>query len=511
MKIQKKQQIKGVGIKMNNDIYLRMENIHKSFPGVEALKGVTFEVRKGTVHALVGENGAGKSTLMKILSGALLPDAGSIYIENKKIVIKNEADAMKYGVSMVYQELNYVPDMTIEENLFLGREYRNKFGYLNVKRQSIEAEKLLNKFKVRLNTKSLIKHLSVANIQMVEIIKAISKNANIIVFDEPTSSISEKDRQLLFSFIKDLKQRGITIIYISHKLEELDQIANYVTILRDGSSIDTKPKNELNRQDIIGRMVGRPLTSYYPKLKKKIGETILRVENLTKEGLYNNISFEVKAGEILGISGLIGAGRSEVMSSIFGIMDFDEGEIYLKNKRIKPGGSWDAIKEGIAFVPEDRKRLGLVLCRSLVENITLPHLKNYRPYNLNKREEGEDVGKQMQRFKVAATSPSNIANTLSGGNQQKVVLCKWMIKRPSVLILDEPTRGIDVGAKQEIYKYIGELASDGIAIIMVSSELPEILGMSDRILVMCEGKQTGIFSRNEASAEIIMHHQIKGM
>lgn len=497
-------------IYIDTDIILYMKDIYKEFPGVIALKNITLSVKRGTVHALVGENGAGKSTLMKVLSGIHQAERGEIYLNGEPTKISDPQDAINKGISMVYQELNTVPEMTIAENLFLGREPK-KYGYIDKKKLFSEAEALFKQFNLDYNVKAPMKSLSIANAQMVEIIRALSRDAKIIVFDEPTSSITDKEAEKLFEFIERLKKDGVTIIYISHKMEEISRLADDITIIRDGETIDTVKGSSITMDEVIAKMVGRKMDEYYPLKTAMPGEVVLKVENLCKEGVFENISFEVRSGEILGFAGLIGAGRTEVMSCIFGLMEYDSGEIYLNGKKITNKHTRDAIDNGIALVPEDRKNLGLVLCRTIGENITLPFLRSYNRLNLNIKKEAKDIDNQMKKFAVKANNARTIAKTLSGGNQQKVVLAKWMLQNPSVLILDEPTRGIDIGAKHEIYEYMCKLADEGIAMIMISSEMPEILGMSDRIEVMAEGCITGELSREEATSEKIMHYAMEGM
>lgn len=496
---------------MENNNFIQLKNISKSFTGVLALNDATIDIKKATVHALVGENGAGKSTLAKIICGAYQRDSGEYILDGKPVDFRNEMDAIRGGVAMVYQELNYVPEMSIGENLFLGREPKTKLGTIDTKKRNEDAKKILGDIGLSYDVSMPIGKLSVADIQMIEIAKAVSRNASVIIFDEPTSSISDKEIKTLFGMIESLKSKGITIIYITHKFDELDAMADYITIMRDGNVIETRAKKNLTHDEMINMMVGRPMSLYYPKTEHKKGDVVLSVKNLTKNDVFKNINFEVRAGEILGFSGLIGAGRSEVMSAIFGMLSYDKGEIYLNSEKLNIKTPWEAKDAGIAYVPEDRKRTGLVLCRSIKENTSLPHLNSYRSWFLKTGDESRDVNQQMKRFNVKATGQNVAVNNLSGGNQQKVVLSKWLLKTPKVLILDEPTRGIDVGAKQEIYKHIDELAEEGLAIILVSSELPEVMGMSDRIAVMCEGNMTATLDRSEISAETIMKYAVLGM
>lgn len=485
-------------------IALRMEGISKRFQNTVALHDVTFQVYAGTVHALIGENGAGKSTLMKILSGVHKADSGKIYIQEKEVTIRDTHEAIDMGISMVYQELNYVPDMTIGENLFLGREPKNKLGCVNRKEMYRQAARLFEDFDLHFNPGAEMRTLSIANMQMVEIVKALSKNTKIIVMDEPTSSLTEKETSILFKFIRKLTADGITVIYISHRMEELDEIADDVTVLRDGEVVCSAPKSEMSSDRIVTNMVGRSISTYYPRTDHPLGDTVLKVEHLTKEGLFRDVSLEVRAGEILGVSGLVGAGRTEVFSAVFGMIQADSGSVFVDGKQINIRRVRDGVNAGLAYVPEDRKRLGIVACRSILENITLPRLSEYRAWSLELKREKSEVGEIMRSFAVKAASADAPASSLSGGNQQKVVLCRWLLRKPKVLILDEPTRGIDVGSKYEIYKYIDELAKQGIAIVMISSELPEILGMSDRAMVMCEGRVTAFYPREEMSSEKIL-------
>ena len=487
-----------------------MKDIYKKFPGVIALKNITFKVRRGTVHALVGENGAGKSTLMKVLSGIHQADGGEIYLDGQKTTIANPQDAIAKGISMVYQELNTVKDMTIAENLFLGREPRKR-GCIDKKQLFDRAGELFREFSLDFDVRAPMRSLSIANAQMVEIIRALSRKARILVLDEPTSSITDREAEKLFQFITKLKSNGVTIIYISHKMDEISRLADEITIIRDGETIDTVSGEGVSIDDVISKMVGRKMESYYPEKTAQCGDVVLKVEHLSKKGVFKDVSFEVQAGEILGFAGLIGAGRTEVMSCIFGLMDYDSGSIYLKGKKISNRSTREAIDNGVVLVPEDRKNLGLVLGRSIGENITLPWLRYYNSVHLDVKRELSDIQQQIVKFSVKAASHRTEARTLSGGNQQKVVLAKWMLCTPSVLILDEPTRGIDIGAKHEIYEYMCSLAEQGIAIIMISSEMPEILGMSDRIMVMAEGCIRGSLDRAEATSEKIMRFAMEGI
>lgn len=490
---------------------LQMRGISKSFPGVKALSNVSLEVYPGEVHALVGENGAGKSTLMKILNGIYQPDEGEIIFNGKKAIISSPYEALKTGISMVYQELNPILDMTIAENIFIGREPMKKKMIIDDRKLYADARELLKKFRLSLNPRWKMSRLSTAQKQMIEMIKAVSLDSRLIVMDEPTSSLTEEEVNTLFSTIRELKKSGVTIVYISHRMEEIFTICDTVSVLRDGQYIGTKPVGELDKNTLISMMVGRELTEVFPKIHVEIGKTIFEVKNLTRKGVFSNISFSLKQGEILGFYGLVGAGRSEVMRAIFGLDYFHSGEIFLEEKKLELRDTKDIIRQGISMVTEDRKELGLVLCRSLKENISLASLDNFSkgPFIL-KEAEKQRCTDISSKLRVKMSSLKQRADSLSGGNQQKVVLCKWLMKNPKVLILDEPTRGIDVGAKAEIYQLMSSLAAQGLAVILVSSELPEVIGMSDRILVMGEGKIKGEFIRGGFSQDDLLASAIGG-
>jgi len=490
---------------------LEMRNIVKTFPGVKAVDNVTFKVRPATVHALVGENGAGKSTLMKVLAGEHIADSGDIFFDGKKVEISTTQDAFDVGISTVYQELNLVPEMTIAENMFLGREPVKQF-IINDKFINQEAKKYIKSVGLNYAPETKLGNLSVAAQQMIEIAKGINRGSKLIVLDEPTSAITDAEVDTLFSLVNELKAKGITFIYISHKMDEIFSLCDDVTVMRDGLHVETRPIAGLDKDGLVALMVGRELSDLFPKEDIPIGEEVFRVENLTIDGLFSDVSFAVRKGEILGISGLMGAGRTEVSRAIFGLDAITSGKMFLEGKEFSPKSTRDAIRNGIAYVPEDRKLHGLCLERSILENISLPNLDMFckatglLDLGLESKA-AEDISK---RLKTKTHSLHVNVGNLSGGNQQKVVLSKWLLRDLTLLILDEPTRGIDVGAKSEIYKLMGELAKTGMAIIMVSSELPEILGMSDRILVMSEGKLMGELSRVEATQENIMHFATGG-
>lgn len=486
---------------------LQMKGITKTYPGVRALDNVDFEVAKGEVHALVGENGAGKSTLMKILAGAQLMDSGQILIDGRPVHITTPQKAMELGISIIYQEFNLVPYLNAAENIFLGREPRGAIpGFVNFPVMYSEAQKLIDSLGVKLNVRTPVNRLSVAQQQMVEVAKATSRNATIIAMDEPSATLTEHELESLFALIRSLKQRGVSIIYISHRLEEIFQIADRVTVLRDGRLVGTKAVSDTDRDEIIRMMVGRELKEKIPKQPAQIGPPALTVKNLTRKGVIENINFTVHRGEILGIAGLVGAGRTELARAIFGADPIDSGELWLDGTRVEIRSPKDAIRKGIGLVTEDRKALGLILGMVVRENISMANLDALTRFGfVNRREEKRVALKYIEDLMIKTPSCEQQVQNLSGGTQQKVVLAKWLFTESKVLIFDEPTRGIDVGSKVEIYQLMNRLAANGVAIIMISSELPEVLGMSDRILVMHEGRIAGELSREEATQEQIMH------
>jgi len=495
-----------------NGNLLQMKNISKKFPGVYALKNAHFELNEGEVHALLGENGAGKSTLMKILGGIYSVDEGEIYIQGKKADIKSVKDAQAYGISIIHQELVLVPYMTVAENIYLGREVTGKTGFIDKAAMIEKAQKLLDSFEVKIKADSLISRLTVAQQQMVEIIKAISFNAKIIVMDEPTSSLTEKEVKFLFDTIKNLKSHGVGIVYISHRMNELFEISDRVTVMRDGEYIGTKITKDTSNDELIAMMVGRELTSYYTRDYNEPGDIILEVKNLNRKSVLKNINFSVRKGEIVGFAGLMGAGRSEVMRAIFGLDPIDSGEILIDGQKVNIKEPNDAMKNGIALVPENRKEEGLFLIQSVKFNITLKILDKFIKFiKVNKKVENDITNKYIDELSIKTPTSNQLIGNLSGGNQQKVVIAKWLATEPKILILDEPTRGVDVAAKAEIYSIMNKLASAGVSIIMISSELPEIINMSDRVLVMCNGTITGSLNRNEFTQEKIMYYATGGI
>lgn len=491
---------------------LEMIDIKKSFSGIYALSGIDFSLERGEVHALLGENGAGKSTLIKVLGGIYQPDCGTIKINGKKVEIHNVPDARKNGIGIIHQEIVLVPYLTVAQNLFLGREIL-KNGVVDMETEIERASEMIAELGVHISATEVVENLTIAQQQMVEIVKAVSFNGNIIVMDEPTSSLSQEEVEQLFEIIGRLKAKKVSIIYISHRMEELFRISDRVTIIRDGAYVGTRLTSETNPNELVAMMVGRDLKSFYNRDYQNLekNETALEVKNITCEGVFEDISFAVRRGEILGFAGLVGAGRSEIMESIFGARTFQSGEILLRGKPVRFKEPMAAIKEGIAMVPEDRKKQGLVLGNSVAFNLTLASLRYYmKGIAVSEKKRFEVIEHFFEKLRIKAASANIEVGSLSGGNQQKVVLGKWLATKPDVLILDEPTRGVDVNAKYEIYTTINELAKEGIAIIMVSSELPEIINMCDNVCVVRAGKLVKKLSKEEATQEEIMRYAAGG-
>ena len=490
---------------MNQDTILVMENISKSFPGVKALSDVHLTVRQGTVHALMGENGAGKSTLMKVLIGMYSPDSGRIVFKGQSVQIQSTEMALKLGISMIHQELSPVPYMTVAENIFLGREPVGQWGLLDKRKMIADTKALLQRLEININPTTVMKELSVANTQMVEIAKAISYDASLIIMDEPTSAITDREVAHLFRMIRSLQEKGVAIIYITHKMDEVFQIADDITVFRDGRHIATVPAAETDRNSLIAMMVGRELTNIFPKEEAPIGEVVLSVRNLSRKGIIHDVSFDLRRGEILGLAGLMGAGRTEVIEGIFGIHQIDGGTIRVKEQPVTISSPADAIKHGLALLTEDRKLTGIMGVLPVRDNMMIASLASYQARGfLKRRLINETCNREKGRLEIKTPNMDQVIRLLSGGNQQKVLVSRWLLTNPDILILDEPTRGIDVGAKAEIHKLMCKLAQAGKAIIMISSELPEILGMSDRVLVMHAGRVGGEFLRAEATQENIM-------
>ena len=487
---------------MKNPI-LKMKGIVKEFPGVKALDGVNLELYEGKVMALMGENGAGKSTLMKILSGVYKKDGGQIFYKGEETDIKGPKDAGEKGIAIIHQELNLLPDLSIGENIFLGREPKKGFA-IDFKKLYSDSDKLLRKLNLDISSKELVGNLSIAQQQMIEIAKALSLDAQIIIMDEPTDALTDKETDSLFKVINELKNEGKALVYISHRLKEIFEICDYITVLRDGKYVGSEDLANLDEDKMIEMMVGRKLTDQFPRLETKIGETILKVENLCSQHV-NNVSFEVKSGEILGISGLMGAGRTELAKTIYGHFRKTSGKVYMKNKEINNKSAKEALKNRIAYVSEDRKGDGLILELSVRENMAISSLNRMSSFfRIDKKKELNRVNDYIARMRIKTPSENQLVKNLSGGNQQKIAIAKALMTHPDVLILDEPTRGVDVGAKKEIYDLINEFKSQGKAVIMISSEMPEILGLSDRILVLSQGRITGEFDRDCASQEAIL-------
>ena len=490
-----------------DEIKMRVSGVEKSFPGVKALSGIDFAVRKGTVHALCGENGAGKSTLMKIIMGLYQADKGQIFLDEKPVEVKNPIQARELGISMIAQELNYVPELSVEENLFLGRLPISRFGKVDWKKVRSDAKKFLEEEHLPYSPEQKLKTLTVSDIQMLEIIKAITNNAQVIIMDEPTSSITQKEVEQLFEKIGQLKAQGVSIIYISHKMEEVFRIADDITVLRDGAVVSTDRAEDLDLDTVIARMVGRKLDNVYPKEEVLIGEKALEVEHFTQKDIFEDISFNVRKGEIVGFAGLVGAGRTETMRSVFGLDPHDSGTVRIDGKEVKIKSPSDSISHKLVMLSESRRDDGIVPVRSVAENASLASLKKfiYSGYT-HRSKERDEVKKSFAKMNVKTPSLDTAISALSGGNQQKVLLSRWMLCDPDVMILDEPTRGIDVGAKFEIYKLITDIVKDNRAVVMVSSELPELIGMCDRIYIMCQGRISGCISRDAFTQETIMKH-----
>lgn len=494
----------------NDEYVLELKNISKSFPGVKALDHVKLSLRPGSVHALCGENGAGKSTLMKIINGIYKMDEGEIWYKGEKITPQSPKGMLDMGIVTIHQELSPILDMTIAENIFLGREPLNTMGLVDWKKLWADAQTLLDEFGFHYNPKALMRSLTVSDIALIEIVKAISRDASVVIMDEPTSSITDTEVHVLFENVRRLQEKGVGIIYISHRMDEIFEICDEVTIFRDGQWVHNCRIDEIDKNGIIKQMVGREITNQFPKVPAPIGKPVLELKEFTGSQ-FKNITLDIRAGEIVGFAGLVGAGRSELFRAVFGLDPHSAGEVRLDGQIVAFHNAQQAIDNGVLMVSEDRKREGVVLCRSIRENISLASLKMMETKGfLNLKKEKDNVGQMIEKLSIKLSSPEAPVSSLSGGNQQKVVLAKWLLRSPRVLILDEPTRGIDVGAKYEIYKLMCDLAKEGVAIVMISSEMPEILGMSDRVCVMSQGKLTGELPIEDATQEKIMEFAVKG-
>ncbi|MBN1992714.1 MAG: sugar ABC transporter ATP-binding protein [Anaerolineae bacterium] len=490
---------------MNNNIILQMFNISKHFGGIQALRDVSFDLRPGEVHALLGENGAGKSTLIKIITGVYQPDTGEIHLHGQPIAFLDPLASRQRGIAAIYQEPSLFPDLDIAENIFVGRQPTRAGGRVAWRRMYREASGLLESLGVQLDPKTKARNLSVAQQQMVEIARALSVKAKILIMDEPTSSLTLAEVDDLFRIVRQLRQAGTAIVFISHRLEELFQLADRVTVLRDGAYVGTQSISEVDTDKLVQMMVGRTMTNMFPKQDVQAGQVVLRVENLTRAGIFENVSFELRQGEILGMAGLVGAGRTDVARALFGVQPATGGVIRLDGQPVPINNPRQAMDLGIVYLPEDRQHHGLILKMSITHNISLPSLPEFTRLGwVNQNDEQQAAYQAAEQMDVRAAGVWQKARELSGGNQQKVVLAKWLATHPRILILDEPTRGIDVKTKAAVHGLMSNLAAQGMAILMISSELPEVLGMSDRILVMREGHLTGHFSRAEATQEKIM-------
>jgi len=493
---------------MVQNVLLKAENISKNYAGVHALRNASFELRSGEVHALVGENGAGKSTLIKIITGAVSPTDGKILLNGLELTENSPAISKELGIGAIYQQPALFPELTVTENIAIGQEKVGSFGLVDWKRRRRRANELLGRVGAKIDPEITAGELSMPQQQLVEIARALGANAKVLIFDEPTASLSEEDTQNLFRLIRELRSEGVGMIYISHRLEELPTIADRVTVLRDGRTIETRDMAEVTNETLIRLMVGRELSSVFPKRKVKHGGVIFELRHLgSRSAGIRNIDLSVRAGEIVGVAGLIGAGRTELAKTIFGLEEADTGEILLRGKPIRIGHPAEAIDFGIAYLPEDRRKHGVVLDFPISANITLASLKRLSGFaglNFGFGREKEIAVEYTRRLGVKTPAIYNAVSTLSGGNQQKVALSRWLMTKPSVLILDEPTQGIDVGAKAEIHELMMELAEEGVAILMISSELPEVLGMSDRVAVMSGGTIAKIFNRSEATQDNIL-------
>ncbi|MCY1329154.1 Galactose/methyl galactoside import ATP-binding protein MglA [compost metagenome] len=485
---------------------LSAEGIRKEFPGVVALDDVEFKLKRGTVHALMGENGAGKSTLMKILAGIYTPDKGEVRLKGVDIRLKSPLDALENGIAMIHQELNLMPFMTVAENIWIRREPKNRFGFVDHGEMNRITARLFDRLKIKIDPEIEVRHLSVANRQMVEIAKAVSYESDVLIMDEPTSALTEREVAHLFEIIRDLREQGIGIVYITHKMNELFEIADEFSVFRDGKFIGTHASSNVTRDDIIRMMVGREITQMFPKEEVPIGDVVLSVKNLTLDGVFRDVSFDVRAGEILGIAGLVGSGRSNVAETLFGVTPASSGTISIDGKTLSINSPNTAIKHRMAFLTEDRKDTGCLLILDILENMQIAVLQDrfVKGGFVTEKQITAACEEMSRKLRVKTPNLQERIENLSGGNQQKVLIGRWLLTNPRILILDEPTRGIDVGAKAEIHRLVTELARNGVAVIMISSEMPEVLGMSDRIMVMHEGRVTGFLDRAEATQIKVM-------
>jgi inositol transport system ATP-binding protein len=488
------------------EFLLQVEGVRKEFPGVVALDDVSFRLKPGTVHALMGENGAGKSTLMKIIAGIYQPDSGSFHLRGHDIRLASPLDALENGIAMIHQELNLMPFMTVAENIWIRREPKTAIGFVDHAELHRKTASLFDKLNIKIDPEIEVRDLSVANRQMVEIAKAVSYESDVLIMDEPTSALTEREVTHLFEIIRDLKAQGKGIVYITHKMNELFEIADEVSVFRDGHYVGTHLAADVTRDQIIHMMVGREITQMFPKEEVPIGEVRLSVRELSLKGVFHDVSFDLRAGEILGVAGLVGSGRSNVAETIFGVTQATSGEIWISAQKVTIDRPGTAMKHGMAFLTEDRKETGCFLILDVLENMQIAILNQgfVRGGFVEEGEVSRNCDRMKDALRIKTPDMHERVENLSGGNQQKVLIGRWLLTHPKILILDEPTRGIDVGAKAEIHKLITRLAGDGVAVMMISSEMPEILGMSDRIMVMHEGRVTGFLDRAEASQVKIM-------
>ncbi|WP_375184720.1 sugar ABC transporter ATP-binding protein [Aquabacterium sp.] len=486
-------------------VMLAARHIRKAFPGVVALDNVSLDIRAGAVHALMGENGAGKSTMMKILAGAYIADSGTLTLHGQPLNLRSPRDALDAGIAMIHQELNLLADMTVAENIWIGREPRNRLGLIDHGELNQRTRALLSRLHLDIDPEAMLGDLSIANRQMVEIAKAVGFESDVLIMDEPTSAITEKEVARLFAIIESLREQGKAIIYITHKMDEVFQIADDISIFRDGKHIVSGPASSFTPNSLIAAMVGRELSQLFPKEEVEIGDVAVSVRNLTRRGKFHDVSFDVRYGEIVGFAGLMGSGRTEVVESLFGIDPADSGEITLHGQTLRIRHPQQAIDQGMALLTEDRKKSGLFLMLSVGENMEITAMRHHARAGFVRQGQVDALCEDMrQRLAVKTPSLHETIENLSGGNQQKVLIARWLLNKPRILILDEPTRGIDVGAKSEIHRLMCSLARQGVAIIMISSELPEVMGMSDRMVVMHEGRVAGVLPRPEFSQERIM-------
>ncbi len=488
-----------------SEYILELKDVVKTFGGVKALNGVHFQLKRGEIHALMGENGAGKSTFIKVITGVHQPDSGIMLLDGEQVTLRNTTDSAKLGIAAIYQHVTAFPDLTVTENIFMGREIKNKFGFYDWKTMRQRAKELIEPLSAEIDVNKPMGNLSVAEQQLVEIAKALSCDARILIMDEPTASLTRNECLQLYRIAKDLRDKGVSIIFITHRFEDMYELATRVTVFRDSQYIGTYDVDGITNADLIKAMVGREIKDLFPKPEVKIGDEMLRIEHLSRTGYFKDVSFNVHAGEIVGLTGLVGAGRTEVVESVCGITRPDEGKVYLEGKEVHIKQPSEAMEKGIILLPEDRQKEGLIMSWGLGRNVTLPTISKYAKKGFNDEKTERDLAKKLlEEVDTKAVDIFQPASSLSGGNQQKVVVAKALSQEMKVVIMDEPTKGVDVGAKAEIYAIMGDLAKKGYAIILISSEMPEILGMADRIVVMCNGRKTGELDRGEATQEMIL-------